>query len=533
MNCRRAFNIDLSAFVVDAAAPEYADFKAHYPGCPDCAAEVRVWRELEDQLRSPAVAGADEHPDEALLLQLEDDPDGLARPDRLALESHLEDCPSCRDELAALRAFVLPAPAAQPEAPTPTWGEVVADLAARTRALLLHPAFAYTLVVALLVPTVLTQWTGVLPSGDPVAERSIDREPVESLLATADSLPPAGEVTAERALREPRLAPSVVIGAASPSSKLTVEASSQDATATTSDAMAVERASRDAPRKLVVRRAELDSGFTGLADGKSAPAVEPDPGSRRPEAAAVPSRAQPAPAGGSAKIGHLRHQAFMRRDYIPPIAQSGANAAAGYPGPELAPGRPGALAEYRGGTADMGAPPNGLSVGQLRHSDDEIDRGLAGAVEKHAATRGDRSTRVLLISRDRREKFSYADVKDGVTLRVPVPGAAARVTVVRLMREEGGGMRGGPLDLTRTEDYADVSVPPRRLRTGDYTVFVDLAPAAGETPEVRTYRFEFEIGPVTAAAPAAPAALAAPGDPATAPGVEKSMQAPGDGGLTD
>ena len=55
MDCRRAFDVDLAAFLADARAPEWAEFRAHYPGCPACAAEVRAWTELDRLLHAALV----------------------------------------------------------------------------------------------------------------------------------------------------------------------------------------------------------------------------------------------------------------------------------------------------------------------------------------------------------------------------------------------------------------------------------------------------------------------------------------------
>ena len=62
MKCRRAFEADLLA-VVRAEGGD-AEFLAHYPTCPDCAAEVRVWGELDGMLRTGA-SPADAHPEPA------------------------------------------------------------------------------------------------------------------------------------------------------------------------------------------------------------------------------------------------------------------------------------------------------------------------------------------------------------------------------------------------------------------------------------------------------------------------------------
>ena len=150
MSCRRAFELDLAEFVADPRASEFVAFLEHYPACAECSAEVRAWTELEAQLRGE---GASAHPDEATLLRFEQSPGSLGAAERSRVESHLATCHSCADELAALRAFdfaaLAPGPAPAVEAP----GSPLAGLLGRLRGLVLHPAFAYAIALALLYPT--------------------------------------------------------------------------------------------------------------------------------------------------------------------------------------------------------------------------------------------------------------------------------------------------------------------------------------------------------------------------------------------
>jgi hypothetical protein len=168
MKCRRAFETDLLAVLRGESAD--ADFLAHYPSCADCAAEVRVWSELDGMLR--AAAPAEEwHPALEVLLQLVDAPAALATDKRRALEHHLVGCRVCADEVWTLRSFdpasvVIAAPsrvaAAVAPAPSPRAGTAAAAPASAPGAvpergswlgrLVWHPAFAYALVAVLLVP---------------------------------------------------------------------------------------------------------------------------------------------------------------------------------------------------------------------------------------------------------------------------------------------------------------------------------------------------------------------------------------------
>jgi len=53
MACRKAFDVDLVACLLDAGRPEWTEFREHYPRCPECAAEVRTWTELQSSLAPP------------------------------------------------------------------------------------------------------------------------------------------------------------------------------------------------------------------------------------------------------------------------------------------------------------------------------------------------------------------------------------------------------------------------------------------------------------------------------------------------
>lgn len=98
MTCRRAFELDVPAFVVDPRDPAWDEFRAHYPHCADCAAEVAAWSALQATL-------AERHPEPEELLHWHDAPDALPPDTRAAIARHVERCVSCRDELRALDGF--------------------------------------------------------------------------------------------------------------------------------------------------------------------------------------------------------------------------------------------------------------------------------------------------------------------------------------------------------------------------------------------------------------------------------------------
>jgi hypothetical protein len=147
MSCRRAFEIDLVEFLAAPARADFAAFRAHYPTCAECATEVRAWTDVVALLRESAPFGNGAHPEPALLLRYEEDPQGLDRAARADVERHLASCPTCRDELRALRAFPLEA-----LAPGPVPARRATRWLPRLRGVVLHPAFAYALVAVLLWP---------------------------------------------------------------------------------------------------------------------------------------------------------------------------------------------------------------------------------------------------------------------------------------------------------------------------------------------------------------------------------------------
>ena len=179
MKCRRAFDADLLAVLRGEGGD--GEFLAHYPSCPDCAAELRVWGELEAMLQAGAPAPGS-HPTEAALLTFVDAPATLAAVTRGELERHVTACRTCADEVGSLRRFdpgrlaATAKPvghAAQDASPQARAAASVAPRAVEPNAtppfaehprpggwlgrLVWHPAFAYALVVVLLVPVLRGQ----------------------------------------------------------------------------------------------------------------------------------------------------------------------------------------------------------------------------------------------------------------------------------------------------------------------------------------------------------------------------------------
>jgi hypothetical protein len=187
VSCREIQEIDLLAFLAEPRSAAFVAFREHYPICPECSAEVRTWTELHGLLALGPSGGDDAHPVEELLLRFDENPAELAPSQRRVIERHLAACPSCRDELVALRGFQSSG-FEQRAAPEPAaWRGWIAGLGAGVRGLVLHPAFAYALVLVLLYPLVLEQWRGPGhwdPAGDwadpgPVPPATLGEQPFE------------------------------------------------------------------------------------------------------------------------------------------------------------------------------------------------------------------------------------------------------------------------------------------------------------------------------------------------------------------
>jgi len=269
MSCRRAFDVDLADFVASSARPEWAEFRAHYARCAECSAEVRAWTELHLLLQPPAA-----HPAEELLFRFETERDRLPTAERRLVEEHLARCPSCKDELAALRRFDFASLEARAAA------SPAVSFAAFLRRLVLHPAFAYAIVLLLLYPAI----EGRFPSPGQQAARE-DRRTVadgpagKSAPATRQKAAPAASANLARSENDvltrarkeaaaPALGGRLGTGAAggaepAPKAELADEKASVDSEA------AVERA----PRDVATRAATPEpAGWKALAlSGPGAP----------------------------------------------------------------------------------------------------------------------------------------------------------------------------------------------------------------------------------------------------------------------
>jgi anti-sigma factor RsiW len=105
VTCRRSDEIDLPGYFVDPTAPASAEFRAHYPTCPDCSRAVASWANLEAIVKAASANPEPAHPPEELLLAFQNHPERLRPEDGDSIRLHLEACLACRDDLAALASF--------------------------------------------------------------------------------------------------------------------------------------------------------------------------------------------------------------------------------------------------------------------------------------------------------------------------------------------------------------------------------------------------------------------------------------------
>jgi len=321
MECRRAFEIDLGAYLRDPRARVWDDFRAHYPRCAACAAEVHAHTEV-------ALLLAPEHPDPERLLRFEDAPASLAATERAAITTHLAGCLPCRDELSALRRFApvleeAPAAAAPRRAVVerrrwlPAFGEW-----------LWQPAVAWAAVLMLVVYSTLG------PASRGLFERTIPVGATKDELARDPEAPPA-DALKTRAPETP-----LAVQSAPHPKKTAAAAKNEAATAPPAGRRPDVEAKGDAERALAQRptpslRAGENGAATGALGGAGAASdertrVEPRDGpayrsAEEPRSEPAPSPAPP-PAEPSREkaLGYLedsprrRQAAPAHADVAPP-----------------------------------------------------------------------------------------------------------------------------------------------------------------------------------------------------------------------
>ena len=459
MKCRRAFDADLAAVLRGDAGD--ADFVAHYPACPDCAAEVQVWRELDGMLRAGAPADA-AHPDPEVLLAFADAPSALAAAVRSNVEQHLGACRVCADELrtlarfdpativaaGALAAAAAPAPrTAVAAASTPDVTDDAPSSGGWLGRMVWHPAFAYALVAVLLVPLLRDQLWRI-----PVASRVVDVRHEERRQAP-ESLPPVLSAAPAPAPAAPPPPP----------------AGSADEAGT----LANLRDQEDGLEALALPR-EADGLAQGSTGSKARVAAD-DAGLRQDAAPAKPlAPAQPAPAA-IAEIARDERARPLDGPAAPTdVAPLGREGQARQP-------EVGAPAEPQAGFAARAR--GALAPGAGPQPEAEFAAKLSSKPAANTAAGGASGSIVDVRSRAP-TLIPFAVAEAGVLLRLAPPADFAAGALDIQVR----GRVGGHAITTRVTDRADaiaVRIPPRWLAPGDYVVTlspVDALPNGAARP---------------------------------------------------
>ena len=218
MSCERSSEIDFVDFLLEREDPRYAEFRAHYPGCPDCAEQVAQLTRLEHELGHSAPSAAGPRPEEETLLAYAQMPASLGFDVRRSLETHLEACAPCRTELSVLERFdfeaigvVQEATEAEPVSLWQSWKEGFSAVLGEVGGWVSQPAFAGAALAILLLPVGWFWLQGgpespagtstglaarpVVEEASPEAVGSDLSLPEASSLAAATPAPPVPEVT--------------------------------------------------------------------------------------------------------------------------------------------------------------------------------------------------------------------------------------------------------------------------------------------------------------------------------------------------
>jgi hypothetical protein len=459
--CRKAFERDLAAFVIDPRDPTWAEFREHYPTCPDCAAEVRAWTELQIELQA-GKGEHDPHPSKDLLLSYEERRETLHPAERRMIEGHLACCHVCSDELRMLRGFdfsVLRRPV--PRRRERSW-RLVRELPSWLRAVVWHPAFAYALVLMLLYPTAMH------------LRRAGDGLPTEA---------PAQRLALE-ATGQPSMARS---GAASDGG----ESKFVKRRATRETTQGIEEDSRLAAVGTRPRRTRGPLGPAGrLARTRGGPPSTPAEGSA-PEPARTPALAVaevPALTGqiASAKPPATHDAAAAERaDVKAPTA------------PDVGGDGSDDLEETEGSERLFGWAPFGGDSGEphvLGFADTEAPRDDAKRARHTATAAEDAGTggswHAIVLAPDRTPEIGLEDLVTGVLLRVPssaLPPGARDVEI----RVVGPGDREAVRKIFRvpSTDSVEIRMGAGELATGTYRVLARGIDRNGPSDQVFEFHF--------------------------------------------
>jgi hypothetical protein len=472
--CRKAFERDLAAFVIDPHDPTWAEFREHYPTCPDCAGEVGAWTELQVELQS-GEGKRGPHPSKELLLSYEERRETLQPAELRAIEGHLACCHACADELRALRRFdfaVLRRPASRRR--ERSWN-VVREFPSWLRAVVWHPAFAYALVLILLYPTVmhLRRAGNGLPTEALVPERRIALELTEQPSIARPGV--ASDVGESEAAKRP---------AASEAPQRS-EVDSHLAAARTPPRRTT------APLKQPGRLARAGAGTsrTTTKGSASKPAGTPALGAAKaPALAEQTTLAGPAPADHAVAGEHAGTNEPRVADY----RGDGSDDTEETVETETS----GALARRAPSKGDPGKPHVlGFADTEEPRDDAKRDRlaALASAIiasKKEAGTGG--SWHTIVLAPDRAPEVRLDDLATGVSLRLPSSTLppATRDIEVQVVGPDGRKTARNTFRYPSAE-HVEIRIRAGELATGTYRVLV--RGMDGGTPSDQATEFVFVV----------------------------------------
>jgi len=185
--CHKTQDIDLALFLLEPHGSEWQEFRAHYPYCATCSAEIQKWTALEHRLCLMGNAGATGHPSPATLVQFQQRSDLLPAEEHHTIATHLSACVTCREEVKLLGAFDS-SRISQWVADTKTIAttEVHESWSTRVwtalRPLFPHPAFAAGLVLLLSIPFIRSYYLSSLNQMPVSSEVALTSAPAPSSL---------------------------------------------------------------------------------------------------------------------------------------------------------------------------------------------------------------------------------------------------------------------------------------------------------------------------------------------------------------
>jgi len=216
--CHKVQEIDLALFLLEPHGSDWQAFRAHYPHCATCAAEVQKWTSLELGLRTLGNVGDNGHPSADTLVAFQQKSPHLAPEEQFKIETHLRSCAACRDEIKMLGSFdfshisqwrtdtkAVVSTEIRESWSTRVWNAL--------RPLFLHPAFAAGLVLLLSVPFIRSYYLSSFNQAPLSSDLARTSAPAPAVGAAQGPQKPTNQFEEQQAVEPP---PQAAISAPSP-----------------------------------------------------------------------------------------------------------------------------------------------------------------------------------------------------------------------------------------------------------------------------------------------------------------------------